>query len=106
MLYLLFDKIERKCRVTCINLCRRINKNNNNGHIGHELGRSGLLLQRGFLLITYVETYNIISTFFMFLLLLISTHEMRRLMLMVNDANLFADIHNQHQPIVLKRENQ
>ena len=41
--------------------------------------------------------------FFMFLLLLISTHEMRRLMLMVNDVNSFTDISHQHQPIILKR---
>ena len=41
--------------------------------------------------------------FFMFLLLLISTHEMRRLTLMVNDVNSFTDISHQHQPIILKR---
>ena len=39
----------------------------------------------------------------MFLLLLISTHEMRRLTLMVNDVNSFTDISHQHQPIILKR---
>ena len=37
----------------------------------------------------------------MFLLLLISTHEMRRLVLMVNDVNLFTGIRHQHQAIIL-----
>ena len=39
----------------------------------------------------------------MFLLLLISEHEMRRLMLIVNDANLFTGIRHQNQPIILKK---
>ena len=39
----------------------------------------------------------------MFLLLLISTHEMRRLMLMVNDVNSFTDISHQYQPIILTK---
>ena len=39
----------------------------------------------------------------MFLLLLISKYEMRRLVLMANDVNLFTGIRHQHQPIILKR---
>ena len=39
----------------------------------------------------------------MFLLLLISQHEMRRLVLMVNDVNLFTDSHHQCQAVILKR---
>ena len=41
--------------------------------------------------------------FFMFLLLLISQHEMRQLVVRVNDVNLFTDSHHQYQVIILKR---
>ena len=41
--------------------------------------------------------------FFMFLLLLISQHEMRQLVLRVNDVNLFTGSHHQYQVIILKR---
>lgn len=44
-----------------------------------------------------------ITTFFMFFLLLISQHEMRRLVLMVNDVNAFTGRHHQYQTIILKR---
>ncbi len=43
---------------------------------------------------------------FMFLLLLISTHEMRRLVLVAYVRKQVYVICHQHQPIVLKRENQ
>ena len=39
----------------------------------------------------------------MFLLLLISQHEMRRLVLMVNDVNAFTGSHHQCQTVILKR---
>ena len=41
--------------------------------------------------------------FFLFLLLLMSEHEMRRLVLMVDDVNLFTGRHHQCQTIILKR---
>ena len=43
------------------------------------------------------------SIFFLFLLLLISQHEMRQLVLRVNDVNLFTGSHHQYQVIILKR---
>ena len=45
----------------------------------------------------------IMKSFFMFLLLLISQHEMRQLVLRVNDVNLFTGSHHQYQVIILKR---
>ena len=39
----------------------------------------------------------------MFFLLLISQHEMRWLVLMVNDVNGFTGSHHQYQTIILKR---
>ena len=52
---------------------------------------------------TELRIYGLWSNFFMFLLLLISQHEMRQLVLRVNDVNLFTGSHHQYQVIILKR---
>ena len=56
--------------------------------------------------ILFTVSYIIIHAVFYVFAFTDLTHEMRRLVLVVNDVNLFTDIRHQHHPIILKRENQ
>ncbi len=114
---------------TCINPCHRKDKNNkkprrqnigifpvpcpnNNVHTGQGQGAQQLYTSpnhycrqgnRHSVCAFTVSDNTTRAGFFMFLLLLISAHEMRWLVLVANDVNLFTDIRHQHQPIILKK---
>ncbi len=95
---------QKKCRVDGTYTHSLSPSPNNNVHTGLELERSCIIsLSEISVNCLYCFLRHNMRRFFMFLLLLISEHEMRRLMLMVNDANLFTGIRHQHQPIILTK---